>query len=69
VKALKMSVVVAHPSLNRAGGAEKVCLTVVGALNEHGFKVELATIEKTDWGFLEDRFGALSRPSKEQGAH
>lgn len=60
-----MSVVVAHPSLNRGGGAEKVCLTIVNVLREKGYKVRLATIDKTDWRFLEERFGELSRPFEE----
>jgi len=64
-KALEMSVVVTHPSLNRGGGAEKVCLTVVKALSEGGYRVRLATIDKTDWRFLEERFGVLSRPFEE----
>jgi alpha-1,2-mannosyltransferase len=60
-----MNVLVTHPSLNRGGGAERVCLTVVKALKEKGHLVTLATAEKTAWGFLEDRFGKLSRPQKE----
>jgi alpha-1,2-mannosyltransferase len=64
-KVLKMSVVVTHPSLNRGGGAEKVCLTVVKVLSERGYKVRLATIDKTNWRFLEERFGKLFRPSEE----
>lgn len=55
----------AHPSLNRGGGAEKVCLTVLKALSQEDHKVRLATIDKTDWSFLEDRFGALCRPFEE----
>lgn len=60
-----MSVLVIHPSLNRGGGAEKVCLTVVKTLSRNGYRVKLATIDKTDWGFLERRFGEVSRPSTE----
>jgi glycosyltransferase involved in cell wall biosynthesis len=60
-----MKVVLAHPSLNRGGGAEKVCLTMLKALVNTGSKVRLATVEKTNWGFLEDRFGPLPRPHEE----
>lgn len=60
-----MSVVVAHPSLNRGGGAEKVCLTVIKSLYRGGYKVRLATIDKTDWHLLEGRFGKLYRPLEE----
>ena len=62
---LRMKVVVAHPSLNRGGGAEKVCLTAVRALVNKHFEVELATLERTDWHFLEGRFGPLCRPTEE----
>lgn len=61
-----MSVVVVHPSLNRGGGAEKVCLAVIGALCRRGYRVRLATIDRTDWRFLEERFGELSRPFEEE---
>lgn len=60
-----MDVVVVHPSLNRCGGAEKVCLAVVEALAESGYNVMLATVDRTDWVMLEDRFGRATRPSRE----
>ncbi|MCW4016300.1 MAG: glycosyltransferase [Candidatus Bathyarchaeota archaeon] len=60
-----MNVVIVHPSLNRGGGAEKVCLATVKALMDSGYIVKLATVEKTNWLFLEERFGALYRPSEE----
>lgn len=61
----RMNVLVTHPSLNKGGGAERVCLTVVKALKEKGHAVTLATVDKTAWGFLEERFGELSRPQQE----
>ncbi len=60
-----MKIVVTHPSLNRGGGAERVCLTTIKALIQKGHEVRLATIDKTDWQFLERRYGRLWRPSKE----
>ena len=60
-----MNVVVVHPSLNRGGGAEKVCLNTIRALSRKGYRVCLATIDRTNWRFLEDRFGELSRPCEE----
>lgn len=60
-----MKIAVAHPSLNRGGGAEKVCLTAVKALSRSGHSVRLATIDKTDWHFLEERFGKLFKPHEE----
>jgi len=60
-----MSVVIVHPSLNRGGGAEKVCLTTIRALMHSGYRVKLVTVERTDWPFLEKSFGVLYRPSEE----
>jgi glycosyltransferase involved in cell wall biosynthesis len=60
-----MDVIVAHPSLNRGGGAEKVCLTTVRTLVKKGYRVTLATVDKTDWTFLRERFGEISSPNKE----
>lgn len=60
-----MDVILTHPSLNRGGGAEKVCLVTVKALVKRGYKVTLATVDKTDWPFLRERFGEILRPNKE----
>jgi glycosyltransferase involved in cell wall biosynthesis len=60
-----MKVVIAHPSLNRGGGAEKVCLTAIKALIRRDYRVKLVTVERTNWRFLEGRFGRLCRPSEE----
>lgn len=60
-----MKVLIVHPSLNRGGGAEKVCLAAIKALMRQGYWVKLVTVERTDWRFLEERYGALCRPSEE----
>jgi glycosyltransferase involved in cell wall biosynthesis len=60
-----MRAVIVHPSLNRGGGAEKVCLAAIRALINGGYRVKLVTVERTDWHFLEERFGEISRPSEE----
>jgi glycosyltransferase involved in cell wall biosynthesis len=60
-----MRVVVVHPSLNRGGGAERVCLAAVRALMRRGYWVKLATVERTDWRFLEEHSGVLCLPSEE----
>jgi len=43
---------VAHPSLNSAGGGERVCLSLVEALRKEGHKVTLVTVDRTDWNRL-----------------
>ncbi|MEM2094298.1 MAG: glycosyltransferase [Candidatus Bathyarchaeia archaeon] len=60
-----MKVLVLHPSLNRCGGAERVCLATVKALSASGYSVHLATIEETDWKLLEKRVGPVQRPVHE----
>jgi glycosyltransferase involved in cell wall biosynthesis len=65
-QALKLSVTIVHPSLNRVGGAERVCLEVIKALSEARYRTTLVTIERTEWHFLEERFGPQTRPSEEK---
>lgn len=56
---------VIHPSLNRGGGAERVCLGVIKALVGDGFRVRLYTLDRVDWKSLEGRLGNLVRPHEE----
>ena len=60
-----LKMVVAHPSLNRGGGAERVCLEFVRALVKRGYRVKLATLDKTDWSMLNSRFGNVAKPDEE----
>ncbi|RLE37140.1 hypothetical protein DRJ17_07175, partial [Candidatus Woesearchaeota archaeon] len=60
-----VDVVIAHPSLNRGGGAERVCLSFIEVLINAGYRVKLVTLDKTDWKMLEGRFGEVSRPNEE----
>lgn len=41
---------VIHPSLNRRGGAEVLCIQTIRVLKERGLFVALYTFDKTDWG-------------------
>jgi glycosyltransferase involved in cell wall biosynthesis len=54
-----------HPSLNRAGGAEKVCLQIINALSSAGYKVTLLTVDKTNWHLLADRCGIVPMPFRQ----
>jgi alpha-1,2-mannosyltransferase len=56
---------VLHDSLNFGGGAERVCLKTIEALEEEGDEVVLGTIEPTDWGGLRETMGWKRRPYKE----
>ena len=62
-----MRLLVVHPSLNRSGGAERVCLGTIKALSSRGHRVHLATVDRTDWSSLEERFGGIiQRPDSEE---
>lgn len=60
-----MRIAVIHHSLNPAGGAERLCVAAIEALKTHGHKVSLVTVERTDWAFLQDKFGQIVLPDKE----
>jgi len=56
---------VLHNSLNSCGGGERVCISIIEALKEMGFKVVLATVEPTDWHRVDNIFGEIEKPDKE----
>ena len=58
-------IIVACPSLNYLGGAERLCIYVIKALKEKKFDVTLVTLDKTNWTVLEKVFGCSLRPDKE----
>jgi len=60
-----MSVTLIHPSLNRSGGAEKMCLEAIDALKENGYSVALYTLDKARWPFIERNWGSVPRPDTE----
>ena len=61
-----MRLLIVHPSLNRCGGAERVCLATVKALSARGHNVHLATIDRIDCQLLEERFWSVQRPQTEE---
>ncbi len=60
-----MEISVVHPSLNKAGGAERYCLEMIDALVTHGHRVRLYTIDKTDWDMLRRTQNLTASPSVE----
>jgi len=60
-----MKIAVIHHSLNPAGGAERLCLAAIEALKMHGHQVSLVTVERTNWAFLQNKFGQTTMPDKE----
>lgn len=53
-------------SLNGLDGVEREGLVYIETLKENGFKVILASLDKTDWDEVEKIFGKLKyKPDKE----
>lgn len=62
---MSKNVAIIHFSLNFLGGAEKLCLATIDALQKVGFSVTLVTIEKSDWKKIKKNFSTVSLPSRE----
>ncbi len=60
-----MRIAVIHHSLNFAGGAERLCVAAIEALKARGHQVTLVTVEKTNWAFLQGKFGQVVMPDRE----
>jgi len=60
-----MNVALIHFSLNFVGGAEKLCLETISALERAGHSVTLVTAEKTDWNAVKKNFATFTMPNKE----
>jgi glycosyltransferase involved in cell wall biosynthesis len=60
-----MKIIIASPSLNLLGGAQRACLHAINALRKTNCKLVLATIDKTNWALVETIFGETSKPDEE----
>jgi glycosyltransferase involved in cell wall biosynthesis len=60
-----MKIIIASPSLNLLGGAQRACLHAINALRKMNCKIVLATIDKTDWTLVEAIFGYAPKPDEE----
>ena len=60
-----LKVAVVHFSLNFLGGAEKLCIKTISALEHAGHSVTLVTVEKTDWNAVKKNFATFTLPNKE----
>lgn len=54
-----------HDSINPLGGGERLCLSTIEALKEHGYEVTLVTFEPTDWLKVKRLWGKLPRIDRE----
>lgn len=59
-----MKIIIAFPTLNSLGGAERVCVFLIKALSKN-YAVTLATLDRTNWTLLERAFNETSRPDDE----
>lgn len=60
-----MDVVIVHPSLNRIGGAERVCLKTMECLRKSNHRVATYTVDKTNWGRVSGYWGKEIKPDSE----
>jgi glycosyltransferase involved in cell wall biosynthesis len=60
-----MKIIIASPSLNLLGGAQRACLHAINALRKTNCKLVLATIDKTNWAVVKTIFGETSKPDEE----
>jgi len=60
-----LEIAIVHPSLNKAGGAERYCIEMMQTLIAVGYKINLYTIDKTDWVRLQETQGLYAVPNRE----
>jgi glycosyltransferase involved in cell wall biosynthesis len=60
-----MKIIIASPSLNLLGGAQRACLHAINAIRRTDCELVLATIDKTNWALVETIFGETSKPDEE----
>jgi glycosyltransferase involved in cell wall biosynthesis len=60
-----MKIIIASPSLNLLGGAQRACLHAINASRKTNCKLVLATVDKTNWALVEAIFGETSKPDEE----
>ena len=61
-----MEISIVHPSLNRAGGAERYCLEMLDTLVKNGYEVSLYTIDNTDWEMIQRIHNLSTRTRREE---
>jgi len=60
-----MKLLIAYPTLNSLGGAQRLCVHLMKTLAERKFRVTLATVDKTNWTALREVFAESFRPESE----
>ena len=57
---MRKSVKIIHEDLNAGGGSERLTITMMEALNEMGFNIDLETITIPDWNQIKKWYGKFS---------
>ena len=57
---MKNNIKIIHEDLNAGGGSERLTITMMQALNELGFNIDLETITTPDWNQMKKWYGKLS---------
>ena len=60
-----MRIAVIQSSLNMLGGAEKLCIIAIKALQEAGHRVTLVSVDKTDWPLMQKRYNVNCSVNRE----
>ena len=57
---MRKYVKIIHEDLNAGGGSERLTITMMEALNEMGFNIDLETITVPDWNRIKKWYGNFS---------
>jgi glycosyltransferase involved in cell wall biosynthesis len=57
---MKNNIKIIHEDLNAGGGSERLTITMMQALNELGFNIDLETITTPDWNQMKTWYGKFS---------
>ncbi len=57
---MKNNIKIIHEDLNAGGGSERLTITMMEALNEMGFNIDLETISTPDWNQIKKWYGKFS---------
>lgn len=60
-----MKIIIASPSINLLGGAQRACLQAINALRKIDCELVLVTVDKTDWVLVEEILGESAKPDEE----
>ncbi len=60
INIMKNNIKIIHEDLNAGGGSERLTITMMEALNEMGFNIDLETLTTPDWNQIKKWYGEFS---------